>query len=45
MNGAEIIKDVRKLNFIPEDAEDLYGEALLKEYKSYYRARKNSKCV
>ena len=36
MIGADFIKDTRKQNFIPEDAEDLYGEALLKEYKSYY---------
>lgn len=40
MTGAEMIKDIRGLNFIPEDAEDLYNEALLKEYKSYYSARK-----
>jgi hypothetical protein len=36
VTGAEMIKDIRALNFIPEDAEDLYKEALLKEYKSYY---------
>jgi hypothetical protein len=40
MTGAEMIKDIRKLNFIPEDAEDLYNEAFLKEYYSYYNARK-----
>jgi len=41
MIGADLIKDVRKQNFIPEDAEDLYEAALLSEYKSYCNARKN----
>ena len=40
MIGADLIKNTRKQNFIPEDAEDLYGEALLNEYKSYYNAQK-----
>jgi DNA-directed RNA polymerase specialized sigma24 family protein len=39
ITGAEMIKDIRALNFISEDAEDLYNEALLKEYKSYYSAQ------
>lgn len=38
--GIEMINDVRKQNFIPEDVEDLYDEALLKEYKVYFNARK-----
>ena len=41
MIGADLIKDVRKQNFIPEDAEDLYDEALLREYLSYYNATKS----
>ncbi len=32
-------KDIRKQNFVPEDAEDLYDDALLREYKSYYNGR------
>ena len=39
MIGAEMIKDIRELNFIPEDAEELYVEAILKDYRSYYNAR------
>jgi len=38
--GIEMINDIKKQNFIPEDAEDLYNEALLKEYKIYFNARK-----
>jgi hypothetical protein len=37
--GAEMINDIRELNFIPEDAEDLYIVALLNDYRSYYNAR------
>ena len=41
MIGADMIKDIRKQNFVPEDAEYLYDEALLREYLSYYNATKN----
>lgn len=41
MIGYDMIKDTRKQNFIPEDAEDLYAAALLEEYKTYYIAKKN----
>lgn len=40
MIGIDMIKDTRKQNFIPEDAEDLYTAALLEEYKTYYSAKK-----
>lgn len=36
----EMIKEVRTQNFIPEDTEDLYRQALLREYKSYHNAQK-----
>ncbi len=39
MTGQEMVKDVGKLNFIPEDAEDLYREAFLREYQSYCDAK------
>ena len=35
-----MIKDARRQNFIPEDIEDLYEEALIKEYKIYFESRK-----
>lgn len=40
IDGSEMIRDVRKQNFIPEDIEDLYEEALKKEYKRYFESRK-----
>ena len=33
--GMEMINDLRKRNFIPEDVEDLYDEALLDEYRGF----------
>jgi hypothetical protein len=41
MIGGDMIKDTRKQNFIPDDAEDLYAIALLEEYRTYYSAKKN----
>ncbi|MBP7070557.1 MAG: hypothetical protein KBA97_05750 [Methanothrix sp.] len=38
--GMEMINDLRKQNFIPEDVEDLYDEALLDEYGVYFSTRK-----
>ncbi len=38
--GYEMIKDVREQNFVPEDTEDLYKEALIREYQSYYEVRR-----
>ena len=38
--GMEMINDLRKRNFIPEDVEDLYDEALLDEYRVYFSAQK-----
>ena len=35
-----MIKDVRRQNFVPEDIEDLYEEALMKEYERYFESRK-----
>jgi hypothetical protein len=40
--GFEMINNVRKENFIPEDVEDLYGEALFNEYKVYFNTRKKT---
>lgn len=40
IEGSEMIKDARRQNFIPEDIEDLYEEALIKEYKIYFESRK-----
>jgi len=37
--GDQLVFDLRKLNFIPEDAEDLYKEAFLREYRSYLKAK------
>ncbi len=38
--GDEMIKDLRGQNFVPEDTEDLYKEALIREYQSYCEAKK-----
>jgi non-homologous end joining protein Ku len=40
IEGSEMIRDVKRQNFIPEDIEDLYEEALIKEYKRYFESRK-----
>ena len=40
IDGREMVKSVRRQNFIPEDIEDLYEEALIKEYKRYFESRK-----
>jgi len=39
--GMEMINDLRKQNFIPEDAEDLYVVVRFEEYKTYYSAKIN----
>ena len=39
MIGTDMIREIRKQNFVPEDSEDLYYDALLREYKSYYNSR------
>jgi hypothetical protein len=39
----EMVNNVRKQNFITEDFEDLYDEALLNEYKVYFNARKEDR--
>jgi non-homologous end joining protein Ku len=39
----EMINDLRKQNFIPEDVEDLYDEALLDEYGVYFSTRKKDR--
>lgn len=41
--GFEMTNNVRKQNFIPEDVEDLYDEALLNEYKVYFNGRKEDR--
>jgi non-homologous end joining protein Ku len=38
-----MINDLRKQNFIPEDVEDLYDEALLDEYGVYFSTRKKDR--
>jgi hypothetical protein len=38
--GREMIGEVRRQNFFPEDIEDLYEEALIKEYERYFESRK-----
>lgn len=38
--GGELVQDLKKLNFIPESAEDVYKKAFLREYQDYYEARK-----
>jgi hypothetical protein len=40
IEGREMIREVRRQNFIPEDIEDLYEEALIKEYERYFESRK-----
>ena len=40
IDGIEMIRNVRRQNFIPEDIEDLYEEALIKEYERYFESRK-----
>ena len=37
--GDELVKDLKKLNFIAEGAEEMYKEAFLREYQRYYEAR------
>lgn len=38
--GDDLVEDLRKLNFIAEGAEQMYREAFLREYRSYYESRK-----
>jgi len=36
--GDELVKDLKKLNFIVEGAEEIYKKAFLREYLRYYEA-------
>jgi hypothetical protein len=38
--GDGIVEDLRMRNFIPEDAENLYKEAFLREYQTYCETKK-----
>ncbi len=38
--GDEMVEDLKKLNFIAEDAEKMYKEAFLREYQRFYESRK-----
>ena len=39
--GDELVKDLKKLNFIAEGAEAIYKEAFLGEYQRYYEAERS----
>ncbi|MEI2763750.1 MAG: hypothetical protein V9E95_16225, partial [Methanothrix soehngenii] len=43
IEGREMIREVRRQNFIPEDIEDLYEEALIKEYERYFESEEEIK--
>lgn len=38
--GDELLKDLKKFNFIAEGAEEVYKKAFLREYQSFFEARK-----
>jgi len=39
LTGDDILEEVKKLNYIPNGAEKIYKDALLREYKKYYEFR------
>ena len=40
LTGDELLKDLKKLNFIAEGAEEAYKKAFLREYERFFEARK-----
>ncbi len=43
IDGEELLEVLGGINHIPEDREDEYKEALMREYKRYYRDRENNR--
>ena len=41
----ELLIETKKNNYIPKGTEEKYGQALLKEYKSFYESKKKGKKV
>ncbi len=39
LTGDELLKDLKKLNFIAESAEEVYKKAFLREYQKFFEAR------
>ena len=40
LTGDELLKDLKRLNFIAEGAEEIYKKAFLREYQRFFEARK-----
>jgi hypothetical protein len=38
--GDDLVKDLKKLNFIAEGTEEMYKAAFIREYQRYYEARR-----
>jgi hypothetical protein len=36
LTGDELLEEIRKLNYIPKGCEEIYKDAILREYKKYY---------
>lgn len=39
LTGDELLKEIKKFNFIAEGAEEVYKEAFLREYRGFFEAR------
>lgn len=43
VDGEEISEDIGEMNCIPENKEEKYTEALMREYKKYYKDKEEGR--